>query len=149
VVNGSIYSLISEDGSAFTENTKLSLYSSGIVFIDSSLNTDNSTRNGLKIITGNNEFFKKNEQSGRVIINSGNNSEIKLSVSIIADEKLTNNSENTEIIGNIFAGSIENRGFLNIRGKYFDDISDSNFTTGGFTYIRDFFVSFNGEVLDE
>jgi len=149
IVNGSIYSLISNGDFAFTRNTKLSLYSSGIIFIDSSLNTDNSARNGLRIITGNNEFFKKNEQSGRVIINNTENSEIKLSVSIIADEKITNNSKTTEINGNIFTDDLENNGVVKIQGNFFDDISDSYFTTDKFIFIRDFFISLNGEVLDE
>ncbi len=84
IINGNVFSLISEENFAFLNNTDLCLYSSGIVNIDSSLSSDSSVGSSLKIITGYNEFFKKPVSSGKVIINKNkDNSIIKLSVSIL------------------------------------------------------------------
>ena len=42
IINGNIYSLISDGGFAFLKETNIILYSSGIIYIDSSLNSGSS-----------------------------------------------------------------------------------------------------------
>lgn len=147
IINGSIFSLISEGNFAFLKNTDLCLYSSGIVNIDSSLNSDSSVGSSLKIITGYNEFFNKPASGGKVIINKDkDNSIIKLSVSIIALDRVVNNNKEVEFNGSVFAESIDNKGIINFVPFNRKNAIDPYFTTEKFTFIKDFIVSLNGEV---
>ncbi len=150
IINGNIHSVLSEGDFAFLNNTNLSLYSSGIVYIDSSLDSDSSAGSNLKIITGYNEFFNKPSDGGRIIINkTADNSTLKLSVSLFASGKVINNSKDTIIKGSMYLNDIENKGKISISPSLRNNSSDTFFTTEKFTFIKEFTVSFSGEVYSE
>jgi len=147
IINGNVYSLISNGEFAFLNTTNMSLYASGIVYINSSLSSDDFLCSNLKIITGSNQFFKKTKQSGQLIINNTNTgTPTRLSISVIATEKLINNASDTAIIGSIYTKELNNKGCLRITGSNRANGNDVFFTTEKFTFIKDFNFSLNGEV---
>jgi hypothetical protein len=147
IINGNVYSLISNEEFAFLNTTDMCLYASGIVYINSSLSSNDSLCSNLKIITGSNQFFKKTKQSGQIIINNTNTgTPTRLSISVIATERLINKASDTAIIGSIYTKELNNKGCLRITGSNRTNGNDVFFTTEKFTFIKDFNFSLNGEV---
>lgn len=150
IVNGNIYSIISEGSLAFQNESNIILYSSGLIYINSSLNCDSSAGSSLKIITGNSDFFSKPANSGKVIVNKIDGDKKKvLSVSVIASETLINNNQELTIKGSIYTKEIDNKGKINISPYYKKSKIDNFFTTKKYCYIKSFIVSFNGEIYNE
>ncbi len=147
IINGNVYSLVSNGEFAFLNTTNMSLYSSGIVYINSSLSSNDFLCSNLKIITGSNQFFKKTKQSGQIVINKTNTgTPTRLSISLIATERLINNASDTAIIGSICTKEFNNKGSLSITGSNRANGNDVFFTTEKFTFIKDFNFSLNGAV---
>lgn len=150
IINGNIYAILSEGDFAFLSKTNLSLYSSGNVYIESSLNSDSLAGSNLKIITGINEFFNKPSDGGKIIIiETKEKTTLKLSISIFALDKVINNNKDVIIKGSMYLNDIENKGIINISPSLRNNSSDTFFTTEKFTFIKEFTVSFSGESYSE